>query len=61
MKSENTKQIHIKLPASTHYDLKLEAAVCNLTVQDFVLNLIKDRISKSNLHNIIKGSGLKNE
>lgn len=48
MNQEQTqKQIHIKLNASLHQALKLEAALCNQTIQELVVELIKQRISRS--------------
>lgn len=61
MEDVKLKQIHIKLAGSTHYALKLEAAICNVTVQEFVVNLIEERISKRNLSTLIKDGDLKDE
>jgi len=44
---EKTKQIHIKLDANLHQALKLEAALCNQTIQELVVEIIEQRISRS--------------
>lgn len=41
------KQIHIKLPQDLHQALKLEAALHNLTIQELVVDLVRQRISRS--------------
>lgn len=43
----NPKQIHIKLEANLHQALKLEAALCNQTIQELVVEIIQQRISRS--------------
>lgn len=44
---EKVKQIHIKLEANLHQALKLEAALCNQTIQELVVQIIEQRISRS--------------
>lgn len=44
---KKTKQIHIKLEANLHQALKLEAALCNQTIQELVVEIIEQRISRS--------------
>lgn len=54
------KQIHIKLEATLHQSLKLEAAICNLTIQELVVSLIKKRISLSKFSDLMKDGELDN-
>jgi putative NADPH-quinone reductase len=54
MLEDDKKQIHIKLDAALHQALKLEAAYCNTTVQDLVVEIIADRITKSTFNEFIK-------
>ncbi|MEJ1369940.1 MAG: hypothetical protein RPU35_17380 [Candidatus Sedimenticola sp. (ex Thyasira tokunagai)] len=51
--SADLKQIHIKLDGNVHQALKLEAAYCETTIQDLVVELIKQRISRSEFSNLI--------
>ena len=47
------KQIHIKLEPNLHQALKLEAAYSETTIQDLVVELIRQRILRSEFSNII--------
>jgi len=49
------KQIHIKLETSLHQALKLEAAYSETTIQDLVVELIKQRILRGEFSNMIEG------
>ncbi|MFI3189570.1 MAG: hypothetical protein QX190_08375 [Methylococcales bacterium] len=53
---DKQKQIHIKLEASLHQALKLEAALYNQTIQDLVVELIKQRISRSEFSGFLNDS-----
>jgi predicted HicB family RNase H-like nuclease len=46
------KQIHIKLPESLHRELRIQAAIKGQTLQDYVVEAVKDRIAldQSNTH-----------
>jgi plasmid stability protein len=39
------KQIHIKLPELLHRDLRIQAAIKGQTLQDYVVEAIKDKIA----------------
>lgn len=41
------KQIHIKLTPELHKALKIEAAFCDATIQELIVELIQDRLKKS--------------
>lgn len=41
------KQIHIKLDSDLHRALKLEAALCNSSIQDLIVSLVRQRIERS--------------
>jgi len=41
------KQIHIELDSHLHGALKLEAALCNSSIQDLIVSLIRQRIERS--------------
>jgi hypothetical protein len=45
------KQIHIKLPEPLHRDLRIQAAIKEQTLQDYVVEAIKNKIAldKSNV------------
>jgi predicted HicB family RNase H-like nuclease len=49
----NPKQIHIKLEANLHKALKLEAALCNKTIQDLVVEMIQQQLSLGNFADFI--------
>lgn len=49
----NPKQIHVKLETNLHKALKLEAALCNKTIQDLVVEIIQQRISLGNFADFI--------
>ncbi len=49
------KQIHIKLETDLHQALKLEAAYSETTIQDLVVELIKQRILRGEFSNMIEG------
>ena len=49
------KQIHIKLDLTVHQALRLEAAICNLTIQDLVVELIRQRIAQGQFHGLLEG------
>ena len=38
---DNTKQIHIKLPASLHKRLKVQAALLDKTIQNYVVEVLE--------------------
>ena len=46
------KQIHIKLPESLHRKLRIQTAIKGQTLQDYVVEAVKDRIAldQSNTH-----------
>ena len=48
------KQIHIKLESELHQALKLEAAYSETTIQNLVVSLIKQRISRGEFANMIE-------
>lgn len=48
------KQIHIKLEAEVHQALKLEAAYSKTTIQDLVVDLIKQRILHGIFSNMLE-------
>jgi len=48
------RQIHIKLEAELHQALKLEAAYFETTMQDLVVELIKQRILRGKFSDIIE-------
>lgn len=52
----NPKQIHIKLEANLHQALKLEAALCNQTIQELVVEIIQQRISRSEFSGFLSDS-----
>jgi len=56
MKATNSelKQIHIKLEAEIHQALKLEAAYSETTIQDLVVELIKQRILHGEFSNMLE-------
>lgn len=57
MSEENKpKQIHIKLEANLHQALKLEAALCNQTIQELVVEIIQQRISRSEFSGFLSES-----
>ena len=39
------KQIHIKLPATLHKQLKVQSAKRDTTIQDYVLRAIKEKLA----------------
>ncbi len=39
------KQIHIKLPELLHRDLRIQAAIKEQTLQDYVVEAIKNKIA----------------
>ena len=47
------KQIHIKLEPNLHQALKLEATYSETTIQDLVVELIKQRILRSEFSNMV--------
>lgn len=49
------KQIHIKLDSSLHQALKLEVAFHDTTIQELVVDLIKQRILRGEFGNMIEG------
>ena len=51
---DDIKQIHIKLGAKLHQALKLEAAYSNATIQELVVDLIKQRILRSEFSSLIE-------
>lgn len=51
---DDIKQIHIKLEAKLHQALKLEAAFNNLTLQELVVELIRQRILRSEFSTLIE-------
>lgn len=57
MKTNNAdlKQIHIKLETNLHQALKLEAVYSETTIQDLVVELIKQRILRGEFSNMIEG------
>lgn len=57
MQDDKQKQIHIKLDTNLHQALKLEAALCNQAIQDLVVELIKQRISRSEFSGFLKENG----
>ena len=55
MQSNNgLKQIHIKLEAELHQALKLEAVFSETTIQDLVVELIRQRILRGEFSNMIE-------
>lgn len=48
------KQIHIKLESDLHQALKLEAAYSETTIQDLVVELIRQRILRGEFSNMIE-------
>ncbi len=46
MNNESQRQIHIKMPYKLHRKLRVEAAVRETTIQDYVVNAIKDQLGK---------------
>ncbi len=50
---ERTKQIHIKLDSNVHQALKLEAALCNQSIQELVAEIIKQRLSLSEFSRLL--------
>lgn len=52
--SSELKQIHIKLESDLHQALKLEAAYSETTIQNLVVGLIRQQISRGEFANIIK-------
>ncbi|QQZ28356.1 hypothetical protein HMY34_06080 [Thiothrix subterranea] len=57
MNQENkSKQIHIKLDANLHQALKLEAALCNQTIQELVVEIIQQRISRGEFSGFLSDS-----
>lgn len=51
---EDIKQIHIKLEAKLHQALKLEAAYNDSTIQELVVDLIRQRILRSEFSTLIE-------
>ncbi len=51
---DKQKQIHIKLDINLHQALKLEAAFCNQTIQELVVELIQQRISRGEFSGFLK-------
>lgn len=51
---EDTKQIHIKLQSQLHKALKMEAAFTNTTIQELVVDLIEQRILRSEFATMIE-------
>lgn len=57
MNQENkSKQIHIKLDSNLHQALKLEAALCNQTIQELVVEIIQQRISRGEFSGFLNDS-----
>jgi len=52
--SNELRQIHIKLEAELHQALKLEAAYSETTIQNLVVELIKQRILRGEFSNMIE-------
>ena len=48
------RQIHIKLGPHLHRALKLEATISNTSMQDLVVELIRQRIEKSQFSDMLK-------
>lgn len=53
-KYEKIKQIHIKLEEQLHHALKLEAAYHNITIQDLVVELIRQKVLSGEFSNMIE-------
>lgn len=53
-KTDDNKQIHIKLGAKLHQALKLESAYSETTIQDLVVELIRQRILTSEFSTLIE-------
>ena len=51
---DDIKQIHIKLDAKLHQALKLDAALNNVTIQDLVVELIRQQVLKSEFSTLIE-------
>lgn len=51
---DEIKQIHIKLDAKLHQTLKLEAAYSNVTIQELVVELIKQKLLRSKFSTLIE-------
>ena len=49
------KQVHIKLDSILHQALKLEAAYGETTIQELVVELIRQRILRGEFSNMIEG------
>lgn len=52
--SDIQKQIHIKLHPNLHQALRLEAVISNCTIQELIVELVKQRITKSQFHELLK-------
>lgn len=44
MKPEQQKQIHIKLPYELHKKLRVQAAVAETTIQEYVVQALESRL-----------------
>lgn len=46
MRANSQKQIHIKMPHEFHKELRVSAAVREITIQEYVVEAIKTRLVK---------------
>lgn len=53
---DKQKQIHIKLEANLHQALKLEAALCSQSIQELVVEIIQQRISRGEFSGFLNES-----
>ena len=53
-KMDDSKQIHIMIDAKLHQALKLEAAYSDTTIQELVVDLIRQRILRSEFSTLIE-------
>jgi predicted HicB family RNase H-like nuclease len=56
-KQKKPKQIHIKLEPDLHQALKLEAALNDMSMQELVVSLIRQRIERSEFSGMLSDYG----
>lgn len=55
--TDGMRQIHIKLPATLHKDLKVQAALRETTIQEYVVRAIEDQIKSDKSETAEEGTG----